>query len=285
MIMRIAFVSACVALSGCGTADAPPVACRGPCGDGPMFAVTTFAPATAAADGSVEGFDLDGAEGTVRADCEGTDWRDAAGRGGIDHQFAEIMPLLEGLVGEAPKQLVQNAINDGGLLILAELVGSGANGGDGPVHVVFHRGAGVPLLGTDTRLLAGQTYELADVPLSGVCPSARVEGDILTCGPFELAVTAVVFGKSYPFSLRGAQVRLVRDDAGGGAMVLGGGVPVADIEALAEIIGDVDGLKDIVLSTVPPFADLVDPATGECDAISVSFQGALRTGFGFAPGP
>lgn len=283
-MVRISGACAVMLVAAC-VDPAPPVECRGPCGDGPLFALTTLTPATPTEAGTVEGFDLDGHLGAVRADCDGEDFADAAGRTGIDNQIAEFVPVLEGFIGEAPRLLLQNAINEGGMTVLVELVGPGATGGDGPVHLAFHRGEGKPLLGTDKRMLAGQTFDIADAPLLAVCPDAKVDATGIRCGPFEYQIHIVVFGKTYDLVLHEARFRLDYAAEGDAKVVLGGSVNVDELDLFVSKIENVGGLYELVHAALPPFADLIDGATSECTGMSAAFTGTVRPAFAVAPLP
>jgi hypothetical protein len=269
----------------CGKKVEPPVdlaQCKGLCADGPLLAVATVKFLEANADGTAPGYDLDGVDGPVAIDCSANDYVSPEGTRGVDNQMATLLPVLKNLVGEALPTLIQNSVNEGGLSIIMEFVGLDDPQNDEDVNIVFHRGQGTPLLDADGRLLAGQTYELADDTVLGVCRSGKLVNGKLHCSGFDLRVTIVVFGVTYRLTFRDLIFDMdLASDLESASLVFGGTVLVDDIIGVANTIGDIAGLDQTIKDAVPPFADIQDPTTGACNRISGTLAMSARLGFVF----
>lgn len=232
--------------------------------------------------GVTVGFDLDGIQsvGEDAASCFQKDFSAPDGTGGIDNQFAILAPLFDLFGFGALEGLIQTAIEEGGLLLIWEIEAvSSADGkpllaADGPVKITIRQGQGVPLLGTDGKLLAGQTFrihpESADVPVS----EAYVQDGWLHIGPFGVVVPVVVFGVLYevPIVDAFARARVVE----GGQLadgVLGGGVPIVDLLRIAQIAdGEQGGIFETVKTMLSGMGDLMADEFGQCQRLSAALQ-------------
>lgn len=269
-----AAVSLVLGLVGCAAPESPETGCDGLCGDGRVQAVSSLSLLGRQDDGRVPGFDLDGVNGDPRPDCRAPDYTAPDGTPGIDDQLVSVLPVIIGFAGEAFPTLLQNSVNAGGVGIVVERVVDG-----GRLFLVFHKTAGVPLLGADSRLLPDQTFTLAGEEVLGTCADAKTTGNTVECGPFDLRVSATIFQFTYTVHLRNARVRLTDDPATGGTtMLVGGGLPVPDVLAIADTI-NVESLGDLVRDLVPPFADLTNGPDGECEWISATVRLETRPGF------
>jgi hypothetical protein len=145
------------------------------------------------------------------------------------------------------------------------------------------RGGDTPLLGTDNRILAGQTLAVHDTdPLLGAT-EAWIAGNTIEAGPFDLRFPVVVFEILYELFLTGAYVRLAIDEEGtlsGG--VLGGAASMEQLmdflrtageRANADFVGLIgNGLKDS--------ADL-ERQGAECTKMSMAVTFRAVTAFTF----
>lgn len=223
-------------------------------------------------EGVAPGFDLDGHASDTRDElsCFQQDFLAPDGRTGIDNQLARLLPLID-LAGQgAVEALVQGAINEGRLLLLFEL----EERADGRTDLTLLRGEDVPLIGTDGRLLAGQTLALAAEPELGRFEDVRREGEVIIAGPMDLRLPVVVFSILYDLQLEGAFVRFELGEDGalhGG--VIGGGARVAQLLEFVRIAGEQANadLLGLLGGSIQDSADLdVDLETGECNKVSLS---------------
>ena len=249
--------------------------CTGLCGNGPLFATRTVDLVGADADGHARGFNLDGTLGGHDADCPMEDYTAPDGTPGIDNQVAKLLPILEANIGKALPTLVQTSVNDGQLSILVEIIGLDDPTRNGTVDVIFHQGAGKPLLGTDGIMLPGQTLQLVNRTPLGIARDAHVVNGEITTGRFDLSVTVGVFGKQYPLTfLDGIAKFTPTADGTGYSGILAGAVALSNVYAIAdETDGGAGNLVQLVHDLLPSIADIADPVTKECNRLS----GALAT--------
>lgn len=228
-------------------------------------------------EGVAPGFDLDAAASDTRdsRSCNKADFVDSEGRRGIDNQLATFIPLLQ-LTGDgAVEGLVQTAINEGRLLMIFDV----ERKTDGSIKLVAYRGEDSPLLGTDNRILAGQTLALhAEQPVLGETENGFHENGVITAGPFDVSFPIVVFMILYELKLKNAYVRFTLTEDGyleNG--VLGG---AATMEQLMDFLRTADARAggDFVSLIGPGLMDSadLDKVDGKCTSMSlgVTFQGA-----------
>jgi hypothetical protein len=198
----------------------------------------------------------------------------------IDNQVANVLPILYTYIGDALPTLIQNAVNDGGIALVMEIVGDAFK--DGTVDLVVHQGNGAPLLGADALLLADQTLALEPQAPLGECLGGKISQGTLSCGPFDLRVPIVVFGVSYEVTFLGTFLTMTLPTDGSDSQILmGGAVAVANIQDVANTAGPGAGnLLPVVNNVVPSLADVQDPKNGQCDRISGALQISARTVFG-----
>lgn len=249
----------------CGGGEAPAIVARH------QAVIQTLALARADAAGVSSGFDLDGAasDSLDSRSCHHADFVDPEGRPGIDNQLAVLLPLID-LLGEgAVGALLQQAINEGRLLLLLTV----EEDSEGGAQLRFERGEDVPLLGTDGLLLPGQTLALQAEPLLGEARAWPSAEQVFEAGPFALRIPVVIFNNLYALDLIKAHVRFVRTPEGaleGG--VIGGGVSVEQMFAIAETAGR-EARVDIIGSfggDLRDMADLEHDASGACGAMSMA---------------
>ena len=139
-------------------------ACGGPEADPKILetktSVVSLLDVPKANDGIAPGFDLDQYTSDLSdgRSCYKSDLVAPDGTRGVDNQLATLVPLLD-LEGEgALGGLIQQAINDGRLLLLFQL----HEMDDGTRSLIIRRGQDNPLLGTDGLILSDQTLALED---------------------------------------------------------------------------------------------------------------------------
>lgn len=270
MRRRLLGVLAAAALAACGDGGAAKdgprdlAACDGTCG-GDTYYMDGLEPLIPDAKGRTFGWNLDervsdddDVEGCRKPDYTGLD-----GEAGVDNQMGTVLKEIINATGEAFPNLLANAVREGGIALLFEVV-------DGGKAVAVRRGGNIPLLGTDNRILPDQTFELHDDYWLGGSDKVRRTADgMLEFGPFALKLPAVVFGVYYQITLVDARVRV--NYAAGGTDVagyVGGSFKLDDVYTIADTIV-VDDIGTLVRAVVPPMADIRSPDTRQCDRISI----------------
>ncbi len=278
-LLRSSSAAACLALTA-ACAEDPIAECRGVCSnDNPLYAVSAMVFEGEVTKGVSSGFDLDGVVGPSRADCVANDFTAPDGTPGIDNQLARLLPLLMQAIGEAFPTLIQNAINDGGLSMLFEVVPP-PEGETLPV-LAFHRAKGTPLLDSAGSLLSGQTFDMRDDPPFAICHGATVEDRRIRCGPFKLPLAIVVFGVLYQLDFQQAVVEITFDESGESAEIaVGGSLKLSDIFNITDNIEDgPKNLPSLIHSVLPPLADTIGVASDECDEMSGAASLKARVAF------
>lgn len=222
--------------------------------------------------GVVTGFNLDGFVSDSRdgRSCFQNDFMSPEGEEGVDNQLATLLPLID-LAGEgALDALLQQAINEGRALMIFDVVQPpGAK--DGQVTLTVSRGDDRPLLGADSKLLAGQTLALHEMPMLGHTESATLKDTKLVAGPMEVQLPIVVFGILYSLTVLDARIEatLTAD----GALVdgrLGGAVTLEEVFRVATTAGErTGGLEMLLGSGIRGSADMLRNDDGECEGLSV----------------
>ncbi len=225
-----------------------------------------------AADGTTEGFDLDGTVSAAGdpAGCGHADATAADGTAGIDSAFTGIWAALENTEAGAVEGLVAQSIANGELLLLFTVEGAPAGGGDGPARVVVQRGAGVPLLGTDGRLLDGQTIA-SDGAAPVVIEGGTVRGGVVEARPFAMDLPLQVLDVAVSFGMVDGALRIVPGPEGRATGHFAGAVPTADILRIVQEEQDLGDIRPLVEGLVAAAADLQPQGDGTCAALSITF--------------
>ena len=253
--------------------------------DGETVVVQTLTFAREVEDGVVAGFDLDGITSMI-ADprtCSKVDWTSPEGLSGVDNEFARILPVLD-LVGEGALQgLVQNAVNEGRLLMMFEV----ERLDEGRVRVRVRRGEDVPLLGTDGLILPGQTLALHSTASDlGAAEGTVVDGRV-QIGPFALNVPVVIFSQLYEVFLPEAYVQLelpTEAQGGLGHGVIGGGIPIEQLVTILQTASNfAQEFDQLFGDAVRESGDLVPDRSGLCTQTSVALTVDLVSAFVWAP--
>lgn len=235
--------------------------------------------------GVAPGFDLDGriSDEKDKLSCGKVDFVSPEGVKGIDNQFARLVPLIEASGLGAFEGLLQTTIKDGGLLLMLQVQGIDDIHNDSEVHVSIRAGQGTPLLGTDGLLLSGQTFHRSTKSPETDAGSAQIEKDILSAGPFDVQLPVVVFGKNYILELRKARIRAkITPDGGLSEGILGGGITLTSIDAIAETAAqDQPSLMDMIHGVIGDNGDLAVAADGVCSQISAALKFSAVSAFLF----
>lgn len=245
-----------------------------------MFAAET-------APGISPGFNLDGqvSDGSDMESCGGVDFTDPDGTPGIDNQAALLVPVFD-LVGfGAVSSFIQGAVEEGGFLLLWQIDGIDDLVHDEEVTVRMRFGSGVPLLGTDGRIVAGQTYHLHEDSPDQQVPNARIIDGILEAGPYDTFLPIDVFGVHYELDVRGAYLRgRITYDGGIEDGILGGAVTYDSLlELAAKADNEAGGIYDRVVLITGGLGDMLPDDNGECQGMSASLAYSAVPAF-FYPG-
>ena len=209
-----------------------------------LAAVNTLGFTRVDSTGHAPGFNLDGlvSDSGDRETCWKLDFLSPEGEPGIDNQLATLVPLFEGIGIGALEGLVQNSIKEGGLLIMLQADDLDSDLDDPDVSLRMRFGQGSPLLGTDGLLLSGQTFHPSPEAEEITIDDARLEGGILSGGPFEAVLPVVVFGVKYVLPLHNAHLTAVPTYDGGLEQgILGGEVAIDDLMGIANQAAAFDG--------------------------------------------
>ncbi len=220
--------------------------------------------------GVSNGMNLDGFVSENNEDgrsCFKPDFVAPDGVPGIDNELARLLPLVD-LAGEnAVESLLQGSIDEGRLLMLVEIT---PHGDTADLRVL--RGMDVPLLGTDGKILAGQTLGLDPDPILGELQDVPMVDGTLTADTFSLQLPVVVFSQLYQVVLPKAHMHFsMNPDGTIESGLIAGGIPVDDLVTImntaAEFGGDFDSIFGDALRSS---GDLDRDADGNCTAMSAA---------------
>ncbi len=254
------------------------------CGDpesSQVFVITSLGFTRELSSTSIEGFDLDGVDSgaTDPQGCKHADYTTPDGTEGVDNAMAALVPVLESVGAGAVEGLITDAINSGELLILAEIQKVDDLNNDTCVDLELHRGAGVPLMGTDGQIQMNQTFA-ADSER----PSTFTEGGSIDAGSFRIdgvtiALPVQILDEFIEFDLEGASMMLEWQEDGSAVGRLAGGVSVDSLAGQISNISDIGGLQDVVPPLLEQAADLWPDESGTCTHLSVGMEVTARPAF------
>lgn len=226
------------------------------------------------ADGVARGFDLDGrvsAEGEEES-CGHGDFRSPEGREGVDNQLAELWNAVGPLVGEQAHALLQNAINEGRVLLMIELENVDDLWHDDDVTLNIFKGILRPDIGTYGVISPDQTFEFDyESPISTI-KHVQIQDGQLIAGPFELKIPVTILSLDTIVKLEFGHIQMRIDDQGRMEGFFNGAVHVP---TLTETLINTDAESEARL--VAPFfernADMMK-VDGVCTYLSMglSFQ-------------
>jgi hypothetical protein len=257
--------------SGC-VSEAPPMCTSEP---GQHDSVILFRGITFTREemGVSDGFDLDGRV-SDRGDaqtCRKSDFTASDGRTGIDNQISQLLPIIEEQTGGLRlDDVLQTAIDNGQLLIAIELIGVDDPMNDPCVTVRLRPVVGTPLLGTDGRVLPGQTFDLQPDGEVTTVEGATLTDGVLELGPAPVALPVQILDARFTLHVQDSRVRLVRADDGTWQGELGGGISVDEMIMVAQGLTIPPDLMGAVMLVLRTYADLARDQDGDCQSISAT---------------
>ncbi len=241
-----------------------------------VFVIDTMGFATETEPGVAKGFNLDGqvSDGSDPETCGHGDFTSPEGEPGVDNTLATLVPLFELTGLGAAEGLIQSTIDEGGILLMWQVDGVDDPVNDDAVSVMVRAGEGVPLLGTDGLLLAGQTFGLHPDSPDSRSDDASIEDGVLFAGPFTLRLPLVVFGVRYELTFHDAYLRARWTEDGRLVDgVLGGAVPYGDLIKVGELAAQDDASVLPAIELVFGGAmDMAPDDEGVCTRLSGAFQ-------------
>lgn len=224
--------------------------------------------------GTAPGFDVDGvvSDGTDPASCMKKDFVGPLGEKGVDNQLAALIPDVEKILGNAVDGLIQGAIDNGDLLILAEVNGAQSLENDDCVDLTIKIGEGKPTLGTDGVIEAYQTFDVDPAGEVSHGTGGKIEAGVLTIGPFELAIPIAIFDVAFTLHVHDAlfRLRVSGEDGTPNEGFLGGGVvPQEILDGVGQGAG-VDKYIPVLTIVLNGSADLAVNADGTCTQVSAA---------------
>lgn len=244
-------------------------------GPTPQYGVATSLLISRADDAGVSsGFDLDGmnSEEDGTTGCGIGDYTNEIGESGVDNSIARLVPILEQTEAIAAEALIQQAINSGELLIMFQMDGKDSETlDDEQVGLSILRAMGAPIVGTDGKLVSGQTFDVdTTVETTGQEDLALIDGQV-TASELTLEIPIQIFDAEINAVLEAASVRVFWNDDGSFNGYMGGSLDYWSIVEMA-----IDSNVDQALAESLPLlfganADLAPDANGQCTRISFTF--------------
>jgi hypothetical protein len=239
--------------------------------------------------GIAPGFNLDGlvSDHADEESCGQLDYTSPEGVPGVDNQLAKLYPFFE-LVGVgAVEGLIQSVIEEGGLLFMMQFDGIDDFLNDDEISLIIRTGQGVPLLGTDGKILAGQTFHIHPESPDTVTANARIEDGVIYAGPFTATLPLRIFGMDYQLTLFDTQIRAEwTEDGGLTSGIFGGGVSIEELYAIGETAAKDDAsVLAAIKILVKDSGDLAPDENGECQQVSAAFSFTSVSAFYFEDEP
>ncbi|MCB9730933.1 MAG: hypothetical protein H6746_20850 [Deltaproteobacteria bacterium] len=238
-----------------------------------------FAPETSPGVG--DGFDLDGRVSGPGdpGGCFEPDLVSPAGLPGVDNKLGTLLPLFAVAGIGAADALLQNSVDEGGLLLMMQIDGVDDLRDDDSVTITVRTGQGKPLMATDGLILPGQTFHLRPDSPDTRTESGRIEGGILTAGPVDTWLRVRVLGLDYELPVHGAWIRgRVTEEGGLADGVIGAGVAITDLQKIGDRDSAVGGAMELLFAEG---GDLAPDATGACQQVSASLAFTAVSAFLF----
>ena len=211
-------------------------------------------------DGDISwGFDIDRKESNAGDEegCFHQDWVDPLGNSGIDNALGALAPVLALTEAAAVESIIDEHIRNGTILLILEWEGE-------VVRVL--RGTGLPLVGTDGRMLDGQSIGYEATPLTTVMLEPQ---DNTWFGyNFEVELHFSVLSNDILFDLQDGGLRIQRENEGLWG-VLGGKIPIERLLVIAN--DDQVGPNEIFVDMIQSAADIDPDEEGNCQFFSSSF--------------
>ena len=237
-----------------------------------------------------DGFDLDGSDGPVSLPggapnpCSShgadADYVSREGERGVDNVlagnlefFATALSGGDGTNTDRIRSIFQESISAGLLIILVEFEGVDSLVNDDDVTARIYIGTGGTVaVGTDGRLLSGQTFRVnRDIPADA--QRVRIVDGVVELEGIRTQLVGAISGIDLDMPVTSGRLRLTFH---GDEVVTGVLGAALDWNALADVVGMIGGaataLTAIARRTLQGMADVVNPDTGTCDGLSASFR-------------
>jgi hypothetical protein len=232
----------------------------------------------------IDGFDIDGfvgtaPEGNVCRAQDQSDYQAPDGRPGIDNGLAggglvNLVTLLaeqEEDSADIFAGLVQSAVTGGTLLVLLEF--QDVNSFVNDDHVTMRLVLGEPFevgVGTDGRLLAGQSFDVRDVP--PVIVETSIRDGVLLADGVSLQLEGSILDVDFQLPISLGRLRVEFNPNGTITGVLGGALPWTTLADVIPRIGGASQFATLGRAILRGIADIMNFETGECDRISASIR-------------
>lgn len=224
-------------------------------------------------DGTVRGLDIDGHSDDV---CGKADKISPDGTPGIDNQLAVLGPALEAFGAGSVRAIVQDAVNQGLLLVGVEVgdVNDWEHDDFATLHVFLVEGD--VDVGTNGVLEPNRTYWPRDYPAGNVAAGEIVDG-VLFVEDLNFILPIQILGIDVDFVVDGARAELRLDELEHSLQGdVAGGVPLEVLDELADDVveasGGDEGLGNLVRSAFNGNADLAPDEDGVCQRLSAAME-------------
>ena len=246
------------------------------------------------------GLDLDDQVSDARdpIGCFKSDLRGLSGEEGVDNQFSRIIPALVSIGGAAIEDLAQGVINQGRLLLMIELDPEDAPSealppereqlivrpGEGCLRFRLSQGLGLPEVGTDDRIIPGQSFDrlpMAPVFEQYIEPG---EGGEFQAGPFSFDLPIRVFDLSLTFRLNQAWIVGTLDEEGASGFISA----AIDVEEVSTLAANIEGggmVAPFIENAVRQNADIFPDESGVCQGLSLAINFRATRAFHFTTAP
>lgn len=224
-------------------------------------------------DGQSEGFDLDGRVSTAadREGCRKRDFTSPEGVPGIDNAISQLLPIVETQTGGLRlDDVLQTAIDNGQLLLAIELAHVDDPMNDPCIEVRVRPVMGRPLLGTDGRVIPGQTFDIVPGGELSTLTNAAIVNGVIDVGPGPIALPVQILDARFTLHITGGRIRLTHADDGTWTGVLGGGISVTEMQQIARGLTIPDSLMGAVTALLNLNADLEPNESGMCGRLSAT---------------
>lgn len=207
------------------------------------------------------GFDIDrhASDATDEVGCYHEDMVDPLGNQGIDNAISGLVPALELTEAAAIEPLIDEAIRNGNLVLVLEHTEQG---------VFMYKGIGAPMVGTDGRLLDGQSFVVEPEPLQEVM--LVEEGHTWVGTPFALQIGLSIMGNDIDFDMSQGGIRLQENEDGSIRGTFGGAIPLSSLLVIAD--DEQVGPNELFRNLIESAADLFPDEQGQCQYFSMAFS-------------
>jgi hypothetical protein len=238
------------------------------------------------APAALAGFDLDTATSTKDApqpgECAHDDFGGPGGEAGFDDQLWRAIGCIRGFQpGDAVEGVVEAAVRDGSMTILADVRGVDNPRNDDDVEVQLFSSRDAPPLGGDGSVLPYGTLSVDPDPRyhSTVGRGRIVDGQVVA-GPMDIRLRLNIQIVVGDLTFRDAYVRLDLADDGTASGGIYGYAPLDDVyEIFGRQAGTIGGKEALGYSCAGLYAALAsqadghfDPASGSCSSLSTAYR-------------